>query len=76
MKVQVARSSVECTLKIYSTYSPGINANFSADYRALASHVVAVVTLVYLNAYLVSDQPPKVDEYLPGDYKPFWAKRK
>ncbi len=48
----------------------------SADYGALASHGVAVVTPVYLNAYLVSDPPPKVDEYLPEDYKPFWAKRK
>jgi hypothetical protein len=44
-------------------------------FQSLAANGVAVVGPVYINEFLVSDPPPKVDEYLLEEFKPFWANR-
>ena len=49
--------------------------NVKMDYKALAKNGVPVVGLLYLNEYLVCDPPPKVNDYLIDDFRPFWQKR-
>ncbi len=50
---------------------PGIK----VDYRALATAGVAVVTPLYLNEYLVTDPPPKVDRFIIEEFRSFWKNR-
>jgi hypothetical protein len=46
------------------------------DFAALAAANVAVVAPFYINEYMISDPPPKVDDFIIDEYKIFWEKRK
>jgi hypothetical protein len=46
------------------------------DFASLAEKNVAVVGPFYINDYLTSDPPPKVEPHLVDEFKPFWEKRK
>ena len=50
--------------------------NLKIDYVSLAAKNVAVVGPFYINEFLISDPPPKVEQHLIEDFKPFWDKRK
>ena len=42
------------------------------DFVSLANIGVPVLMPIYLNAFLTSDKPPALDEFLLPDYKPHW----
>ena len=46
------------------------------DFAGFAAKGVAVVGPTYVNDYLLSDPPPKVEGHLIDEFKPFWSKRK
>ena len=46
------------------------------DFAGFAAKGVAVVGPYYVNDYLLSDPPPKVEDHLIDEFKPFWSKRK
>ena len=46
------------------------------DFVSLANIGVPVLMPIYLNAFLTSDKPPALDEFLLPDYKPHWESKK
>ena len=46
--------------------------NQRLDFEALAKQRVAVVGPLYINEFLVTDPPPKVEDFILDDYKPAW----
>lgn len=46
------------------------------DYKSLAQNGVAVVGPLYLNEFVVTDPPPRVDAFLISEFKKFWAQRR
>ena len=46
------------------------------DFKSLAANGVAVVGPLYLNAFVVSDPPPKVDSFLLPEFKQYWSQRR
>jgi len=50
--------------------------NVKIDYERLAAKRVAVVGPFYINEFLISYPPPKVDEHILPEYQNYWAKAK
>ena len=46
--------------------------NQKLDFEALAKQRVAVVGPLYINEFLVTDPPPKVEDFILDDYRPAW----
>ena len=46
--------------------------NQKMDFEALAQQRVAVVGPLYINEFLITDPPPKVEDFILEDYKSFW----
>ncbi len=45
------------------------------DYRSLCEAGVPVVSPLYINEFLVSDPPPKVDRFIVEEFKILWNNR-
>ena len=46
--------------------------NQKLNFEALAKQRVAVVGPLYINEFLTTDPPPKVEEFLVEEYKSAW----
>ena len=46
------------------------------DFDSMAAKGIAVVNPVYINEFMISDPPPKVEPHLIDEYRPFWERRK
>ena len=44
------------------------------DFVGLAARRVAVISQYFIGDILLSELPPKVDDYLVDEFKPFWCK--
>jgi hypothetical protein len=50
--------------------------NVKIDFEKLAAKRVAVIGPFYINEFLTSSSPPKVDDHILSEYQPYWAKAK